>query len=213
MKQTNRWLKGFDWICQSSLVVSAIMMLVLLSACSHVPLMSMAKLSRFDPMTADPAHLRVAVKSPAWLRVPKGGAVMKIGAKVPAHPEETIDETFELIEHPQHDLPAKLADEVAGAEHVAVYRLNPDDLPRLYAAKNEIRHLQQTHAGKVKGHLTVDATGCLAKTAASGQMHEARVTIYFKTSPTEAFFPLIRNYDLMQDISSEIGQLPACNAS
>ncbi len=210
MRWENCLLKSLDWLCKFSLFGSILAILILLGGCSHVPIMSMVKLSQLDPMQSDPAHMRVAMRSPDWLRIAHKGAVLHLGTDLPNKPKENLDETFQLIESPDLPLPAELANEVAISQHMALLRIAPQDLPRLYETKNKIRHLKKVY-GDSHSYLSVNVKGCRLHSTTSPAQSRPLVTIYLKISPKEPFIPLVRNVDLAQQTSGKsLTDLPAC---
>ncbi len=99
---------------------------------------------------------------------------------------------------------------MAGSEHVALFRINPQDLPRLARTQEMVRTLKARHGKQVEGFLTMDVTGC-RHTQHAVKANGAKVTIYLKTAPAEPFYPLIRNYDLANVTGrSYLSELPRC---
>ncbi|CTQ54605.1 hypothetical protein LP7551_03139 [Roseibium album] len=75
-----------------------VMAILTLTACTHVPLATMVKLSTFDMLKTDPVRLRVAIRYPNSLRIPDGGANMLLTVKMKADGTTLLEEEIEFEE-------------------------------------------------------------------------------------------------------------------
>src|SRR5262249_5749211 len=110
-----------------------ILIVLAMTACSHMPVTSMVKLARVDFETSDPAQLRAAIKMPRTLRPRPNGVALRIAVKVGSSPEEPrAFRRRELAE------PGDLVREASADSHIFAYRIDDADLARLTAFRSEL---------------------------------------------------------------------------
>ncbi|MEO0680310.1 MAG: hypothetical protein AAF192_07830 [Pseudomonadota bacterium] len=132
--------------------------LAALAACTTVPVSTLWRLSQVDILTVDAAGLRVAVKAPEALALPRDGAVMTVGARRPDGRE--IQERFVLAPAPQAEADPDLADHASAGFALRAYRVAPEDLERLDAARADIRAWKAEAGDAVQGSLSIAARAC-----------------------------------------------------
>ena len=180
-----------------------------LAGCTSMPLSTMYKLSRMDPMDADPAQIKVAVRADEAIGIGKGDA--QIEFKFDAEDESLhIDEIYliEVVRNPvvQGEL---YADKKPG-ESITVLGLTTSDAQRM-------RQLQLAMApyrnGDVEGSgsFRVNLSGmCLHSKMPPG---EARLDIFLQTSEQDGFFVMAKNLDMREVLAEEgtnMDELPDC---
>ena len=180
------------------------------SACAHVPLMSMAKLSSIDFATTDLSQLRAGIALPDSLAPVDGGVRMTILAET--EDGMTIRRTFALegeAVSSAADPAAGLGDTAKPGETVWVYRLPG----RAAADLDEMRadlmaHKQETGNGG-RMEIRIGAEACRTEPLTDAPL---LMTTFLKTSETETFVPLARNVDLRSLAPAErlAGTLPSC---
>jgi hypothetical protein len=174
-----------------------------------MPLTTMYKLSRMDPMDADPAQIKVAVRADEAIGIGKGDA--QIEFKFDAEDDSLhIDEIYliEVVRNPV--VHGELYADKKPRESITVLGLTTSDAERM-------RQLQLAMAsyrnGDVKGSgsLRVNLSGmCLHNKMPPG---EARVDIFLQTSEQEGFFVMAKNVDMREVLAEEgtdMDELPAC---
>ncbi|MEP9377034.1 hypothetical protein ABLE91_09990 [Aquabacter sp. CN5-332] len=179
---------------------------LLVSACSHMPLASMARLSSFDPMRADLAALRAAVRMPSGIAPVPGGAGLALAYWREGEEDGRRMEAITLEEVKAPEDAASLVAEKGMA--VAVFRIPPADLPRLEAIRAEIetaRAEDQAGGRRPRGSLSVSMKGCVRGPVPDGPLP---VTTYLKIAQGGDFIPLLRDVDL-RSLKSPDGRMTA----
>jgi hypothetical protein len=163
-----------------------------LSGCTSMPLTTMYKLHRMDPMDADPAQIKVAIRADERIGIRKGGA--KIELKFDAEDGTlNIDETFiiEIIRNPS--ISAELVEDKNPGESVTVLRLTESDAQRLKLLQSSLAPYRE-EGRKGSASLGVRLNGvCLHSRMPAGQV---LVDIFLQTSDYDGFFVFARNLDL-----------------
>ena len=187
----------------------ACLITLFLAGCTSMPLTSMYKLSRMDPMEADPAQIKVAVRADEAIGIGKGDA--QIEFKFDAEDGSlSIDEIY-LIEMDRDPIVygALYTDKKPG-ESITVLSLTPGDAERMKQLQLEMAMFRE---GDVKGSgsLRVNLNGiCL-----HSKMHpgEVQLDMFLQTSEQEGFFVLAKNLDLREALAedgTDMDELPDC---
>ncbi|MCG6205486.1 hypothetical protein LPW26_12615 [Rhodopseudomonas sp. HC1] len=186
----------------SQLTAAALLALGTLTACSSVPVTSMVRLARTDLSATDPAALRIAVRLPQGLRPRR--VTLRITVTVGAEKREQafvlgdLDDPAELL---------SLAGEVTKDTTIYAFRIEPADVPRVLAVRDEMA------AHKAKGERGSLALGVGAEACRTGALPATTlITTYLKTERTGDFFPLTRDVDLRKDVPKEAvpERIPLC---
>lgn len=180
-----------------------------LAGCTSMPLTSMYKLSRMDPMEADPAQIKVAVRADEAIGIGKGDA--QIEFKFDAEDGSlSIDEIY-LIEMDRDPIVygALYTDKKPG-ESITVLSLTPGDAERMKQLQLE---MAQFRKGDVKGSgsLRVNLNGmCLNSKMLPG---EVQLDLFLQTSEQEGFFVMAKNLDMREALAedgTDMDELPDC---
>ena len=187
----------------------SLLMALFLAGCTSMPLTTMYKLSRIDPMDADPAQIKVAVRADEAIGIGKGDA--KIEFKFEAEDGSlNIDEIYliEVVRNPV--MHGELFAAKKPGESITVMGLTAGDARRMRQSQLAVAPYRD---GDVKGSgsLRINLSGmCLHKEMPSG---EVLLDIFLQTSEQDGFFVFARNLD-MQEILTEEGKtlddLPGC---
>ena len=180
-----------------------------LAGCTSMPLTTIYKLSRMDPMDADPAQIKVAVRADEAIGIGKGDA--QIEFKFDAEDDSlNIDEIYliEVVRNPvvQGEL---YADKKPG-ESITVLGLTTSDAERMKQLQLEMAPFRN---GDVKGSgsLRVNLSGmCLHNKMPPG---EVQVDMFLQTSEQEGFFVMAKNLDMREVLAEEgtnMDELPDC---
>ena len=180
-----------------------------LSACTSVPLTTLYKLHKIDPMEADPAQIKVAIRAHDRIGIREGGA--KIEVKFEAEDGSlNIDETYlvEIIRNP--DMSAELLAGINPGESVTVLGLTQSDIQRMRAVQSSVAAISKDDP-EGSGSLGVFLDGvCLQSKMPEGTV---LIDIFLQTSDQDGFFVLSRNLDLrkqsMQD-GTDLDDWPGC---
>lgn len=194
--------------------LSAALIAALASAgCGHVPVSTMWALRNFDSLSVDPALLRAAVRLPRAFQPRPGGVkvVATWGKKGDPASEKKIDialqETSLSAEGPA------LGKEIRQGHYLQVYRVAPDDVPRLRALQAEIARAKAQRQAD-HGSLGVGADACRIDDLPEGPI---LMTTFLKTSEETGWLTVLKDIDLraavtkdkpLEDIVPPCGKLP-----
>jgi hypothetical protein len=182
---------------------------MVLSACTSVPLTTLYKLNKIDPMEADPAQIKIAIRADDRIGIREGGA--KIEVKFEAEDGSlNIDETYlvEIIRNPE--MRAELFADKNPGESVTVLGLTKSDIQRMRAVQSSVAAISKGDP-EGTGSLGVFLDGvCLHSKMPEG---DVLIDIFLQTSDQDGFFLLSRNLDLrkqsMQD-GTDLDDWPDC---
>ena len=185
----------------------AIVLAILLTACGHMPLRSMVKLSKIDFETTDPAQVRAAVKLPRQLQPRPNKVVMRIKVAMTGRPEEVLDFALREVADPSELL--SMQSELEADTHIFAYRLTAADTERVTAFRGALmeRHRKQGQRGRLTIEIRADA-------CRSGGLppRDPRITTYLRTAETGEFVALVRDVNVaeMMQTSDIAGRLEPC---
>lgn len=175
-------------------LMSSLVAAGLASACGHVPLTSLPKLSRIDIRTTKLTDLRASLSVPADIRPLPGGVTMTIVVE----PKEggrherkvVLEEVRDAVEL------AALPVMVSPGRRLTVFRLSPADAARLTVFRDEML-LGAGQSGN-RGSLSLAADKACRTGDLSGK--PIPMTGYLKTSETQDYVPLMRDVDLREAV-------------
>ncbi|PKR87258.1 hypothetical protein CXZ10_20880 [Pleomorphomonas diazotrophica] len=180
-----------------------------LSSCGAVPLTSLPSLARIDPRTTDFSVMMVALAAPRSIDAVAGSVHVEFKSRVDDAPERT--DTFVLA---PTTAPVDLTDMVGTlreSESLSIYALPPEEAARLTIARDQL--IAERAAGhKVTASIGVTARSfCLAGVVPAGDL---LITTYLRTSETQRFVPLVRDFDLASqpDLTASLRTLPPCSS-
>ncbi len=180
-----------------------------LASCGAVPLTSLPSLARIDPRTTDFSVMMVALAAPRSIEAVPGSVRVEFKSRVDEEPEKT--DTFSLA---PTTAPVDLTDMVGTlreSESLSIYALPPEEASRLTAARDRL--ISERAAGhKVTASIGVTARSfCLSGGVPTGNL---LVTTYLRTSETQRFVPLLRDFDLASqpDLAAGLRTLPPCSS-
>ncbi|MBO6717233.1 MAG: hypothetical protein JJ913_04670 [Rhizobiaceae bacterium] len=176
--------------------------LFLLGGCASLAPAAVGKLATFDPLSAEPGSVAVAVKTDERLVLRTGDVVMRITLK-PRGAEPGFDEAFDLEVLAAAEAPAI---QTGPHEHVLVARVAPVDHARLASTQQRARAAR----GQGRGAFSVAIRGACR----SGDVDPADLVVstYLRTTPGEPYFPLTREIRLARAIGADaVAAIPPCD--
>ncbi|MGL6211791.1 MAG: hypothetical protein ACRC14_18360 [Paracoccaceae bacterium] len=163
---------------------------LLLMSCTTLVPSTVAQLAQTDPLTANPAAIRLAVTLPGGLSVTRGTALLTLSAKRGA---ETVADDFTLVQ-------------TDGSDGMQVFALSSADVLRMRALQSEIAQWKAQGAGQ--GALGLGIGGCAV---GSGPAPDARGSASIRLAADGPFLPLIRDAPLSQLIGAKaLASIPPC---
>jgi len=192
-------------------LLSGAVVAALLAACSHVPVETMWKLRKFDPMTADPATIRAAVAAPALYAPREGGAKMVL-TQTRRGGEEVMRLEIVLEEVPVVSETGLARVRPRRGSVLRAYRIGDKDVPRLIEARRQAAERSAKEPGVYAGSFAVGVDGCRVGDVALPE--EVRVSTWIKTADTDGYIPLIDDIDLVATVGRDklLEASPACPA-
>lgn len=145
-----------------------------LMGCATLSPVTLARLSRLDPLESDPNLIAARLTLPPGVAIKPGGAVLAISAQ-------------------NQDTGARLEGRypLVGAE--GIWRLAPADAAALTVLQSQIQEMKATAPDAVEGTLAVGVEGCRVP---PGPAPDARVSVDISLDGGAAFLPLVRNAPL-----------------
>ena len=179
--------------------VLALSSVLLLTGCGHVPVSTMWALRNFDSLSVDPAHLRAAVRLPRAFQPRPGGVkvVATWGRKGVPESEKKIE--IALQETSLSSEGPALAREIRHGAYLQVYRVAPDDVPRLRALQAEIARAKAEKRAD-HGSLGVGADACRIDDLPDGPI---LMTTFLKTSDETGWLTVLKDIDLRTAVTKE----------
>ncbi len=193
-----------------SIVPRVFMMLalVILGGCLSTPLSSLPKLARLDFLTMDFAEVRAGLRQPSALALRPGDFVMTVKTKTDGSSDETADR-FVLVEATEPAERQSLATEAKPGFALSVWRIAPEDVPRLASIQERTR-VSIKYGPRVRGSIEIAVTGgCVRADIPAGPF---AVSTYLKPARGESFITLSTDADLRGMIMAKGQQvsLPRC---
>ncbi len=178
-----------------------------LSGCASLSPGAVAGLAGFDPFSADPAALAVAVRTTQALRLRTGDVSLRV-ALAAADPAEAFDETLRLavVDDPQG---TGIALEPGRPERVHVATVAPEDRARFAAIQARVKAYKAAGRPQGRGTLAISVSGgCREGDIDAGK---ARLSTYMRTSADRPFFALTRDQPLDRALAGvPFERLPSC---
>lgn len=180
---------------------------VLCTACVSLSPGAVAGLAGFDPFSADPAAIAVAVRTTQALRLRTGDVTLRV-ALAADDPVEAFDETFRLAIIADGQA-AGVVVEPGSGESVHVASVAAQDRDRLAAVQAKVRAYKAAGRPAGRGTLTVAVTGgCRTRPIDAAA---ARLTTYMRTAADRPFFALTREQPLRKALAGvALDRLPDC---
>lgn len=160
----------------------ALLLLALFVAgCGSVNPITVARLARLSPETADPANFQVMLLMPDELKVPPGGAALRLSAK--------RDDTGEALDQ---DIILRDQDAVAADTDrpARLFSIAPADLPRVRDFQSRIAAWKSAAPDATHGSMSVGVSACRT---CGGPAPDARVSTRIRIQPDGPFLPLATN--------------------
>ncbi|QDG74737.1 hypothetical protein [Labrenzia sp. PHM005] len=172
-----------------------------LSACGHVPLTTIAKLSQFDMLETNPDALRLAVKYPEGIQIPQGGATMALTLKRKQDGVVLMEEELAFEEVVSKAEKAELSQELQDGWRLEIYRLPEENLPFFRSFQKHMASMSKSEREKVEGTLNIGVSGCLLT---AEKPSDIRVSTFLKAAELGGYVTLLRNFDLEEQMT-ELG--------
>lgn len=164
-----------------------------LSGCMSMPLTSMYKLSKINPLEAKPEDIRIAIRTLDIVSIEKGMVQMRI-AYTADDDSIRFDHTY-LVEVIQNDLLSKvLLDTKQPNEVVTVMHLSAEDATQMLHWQQQIREYKQ-RGGEGTGTFTIGVSDtCLLERLPEDELE---VDIFIQVDSQDGYFVMFEDMDLL----------------
>jgi hypothetical protein len=123
------------------ILISAVM---LLTACSNVPLSTVYKMIRLNPLDIDPRQLIVAVRVPEGMKVRHGDIVIDFAFKT-EQPNVSFSCKSLVQVNSDYPIPEELTEDIHMNEHITILQLSEDDALAMYNGQQAVKSYRVDH--------------------------------------------------------------------
>ena len=176
--------------------VGLLILAFFLTGCVGMPITSMFKLRKMNPMEVDPAQFKVAIRMDERIGIPEDGVHMTL--KFDSEDGSlSIDDTYVVEVTRNPILTPELIDDKATWKSVTVLQLTDSDAQKLTGVQSLLRPHSE---GQASGSLSfgVDVKGVC--TYGPIPAEKVLIDIFVQASNKDGFFAVSRNLDLFQSV-------------
>lgn len=186
------------------------LLLVCLSGCSSIPLTTMYKLSRLNPMEADPGQIKIAIRAHQAIGIPHGAARISLGYET--HDKNTIIEDVYFVEIIKNSvLTPELTEDKSPLEHITILQLSAEDAQRMRTVQ-ELVKTDKANDVEGSGYLGVGLHDtCLNQE--SLPQDGLTVDIFMQTSNQDGYFIFTEDFNITETRdgwNGDLSQWPQC---
>ena len=174
-----------------------VLAVLLLSACTSVPLSTMWKLRSSSPLETPAQDLSVAIRSPKLIDLRSAKTALDFGYQWSGSASDKVVENFDLVLSPSNLLPESVGRDLESNEQVHILRLAKSDHTRFSQAQHKIKQLKKTHPDG-KGWFSVGLSAFCLKSRTEPE--ELLVNIYLQTEKLGEYLHLIRNLNVSKEL-------------
>ena len=178
-------------------LLSTLLLLLFISACSSIPLKTMYHLAKADLMTVDPIHLSAATRVPNELQESKKGVQMtfsswlgkkKSNAKVLKIKLEKVADKEKLL---------SIKPLEKNSYTTLLYRLSAKDIERIKVFRQQHKKRKKVYGDNLLGSFSIAASYCRTGKLSGKPI---LVSTWVKVGKDTGLLPLIIDHDLQQDL-------------
>lgn len=185
---------------------------VALSACVSGNPRTLYELSQFDPLSADPAGIAVAVKTDRKLYLRQGDVMLRM-ALASEDSDRAFDERFVLTVIEDRE-PSGFSQTLKADEHVLSAAIAAEDRKRFRATQARARAARADNATEGKGSISVSING--GCTSGPLDLKETTVRSYMRTQAGGRFFPLtgeMKLAEVFRQAKAPVAGIPSCDGA
>ncbi|EKF19136.1 hypothetical protein [Nitratireductor pacificus] len=191
-------------IFSGHLRAAALLCAMTLSGCMATSPRALYALSTFDPLTADPRDVAVAVRTDRNLLLRHGDVELRMALAA----DDTFDETFVLAVSGV-GANQRFEQPVAPGNHVLMAAIAPEDRARFERIQRRAREARAAGTTKGRGTLSVAIRGGCRNGPLDAGSVSARS--YMRTAAGGSFFPLTGEIGLREMLGAEaVAAIPSC---
>ena len=191
-----------------ALVLPFLATLMIVPACSGIPISSIYKLRNFDPLATNIDAFYVAVRIPDKFSLLSNGVVLTIGTTGTERDAPHM-ENFYLQPLNENEMITLLNKYGKPRTEIFAFRIGPVDQLRFNTLRSKMKRAK---ANGATGSLSIDTKACRKHKEFPDKL---LVSTFLKTEETDEFVPIILNHNLVEDFDGiDLGMfLPRCATS
>lgn len=190
------------------MLVGAIM---LLTACSSMPLSTMFKMIRLNPLDIDPRELVVAVHVPQGMKVRDGDIVIDFKFDT-GQPTNSFNHQFLVAVNADYQIPQALTEDLSPNEHITVLQLSKQDAETMYQAQQTVKAYRENNDDGVGSFGLKLNSACRDK---NFSINDSNLDLFVKLKDDEEFFVFIEDLNLADMTSGAediLANIPNCSS-
>ncbi len=193
-------------------LLSTLLLMLFISACSAIPLKTMYHLATTDLMTVDPAYLSAATRVPSGLRESKKGVKMTFSSWLGEKKKnaKVLEIKLEKVTDKEKLLSIKALEKTSYT--TLLYRISAKDVERIKAFRQQHKKRKQAYGDNMQGSFTIGVSYCRA-----GKLSDKPILVstWLKVGKDTGLLPLIIDHDMQEDLKKNDKSidkiLPLCN--
>jgi hypothetical protein len=189
------------------ILISAV---ILLTACSNMPLSTMYKMIRLDPLDIDPRQLVVAVRVPEGMKVRHGDIVINFAFQT-EQPNVSFSHKFLVQVNSDYSIPEELTKDIHNSEHITILQLSKDDALAMYNGQQVVKSYRVDHEDGAGSFGLKIESACRDE---NFSLNDAKLDVYVKLKNDEEFFTFTEDLELIElnaDMQGAFKKLPNCS--
>ena len=175
-------------------VISALLGMTVLAACTNVPITSIPKLASIDPATTDFSQVEVAVRVPEDFRLHRDGAKIDVVLTPEGEDPQSLNLELQYSEAPL--TPFLMRQEGRGSK-IMRFEIDPEDAQRASDYRDQVIATQARLKAVGRGgsaSFSIGATGCL--TPGANPFQDLKLKYFMRTKPDEEFYPPLKEIQI-----------------
>lgn len=179
-----------------AIYLSAVILALALTACSHMPISTMAKMVTLDETKINPIAGNYAFRLPNNVQMAQGQPVVTISLTATAT-QPAVSETF-IMQKVSAPLSSKhLLSQVKVGRHIDVYKFSQKDQTIANALRPRIRKMQIEKNSQKNGRGKVQMKFALCTTT-NVTMHDTVGNVYIQLNPQDDFLTLLQDVNFLE---------------
>ncbi|MDV6315333.1 hypothetical protein RBK99_02935 [Idiomarina sp. HP20-50] len=185
--------------------------LILVASCTNIPLSTMIKMMKLNPLETDPQQLVVAVVAPDGVNVRDGDIVIDFSFRAD-EPNVSFEYHFPVIVNDDYSVPDSLKEDVQDNEKIMIMQLSKEDAQTMAKGQQTVKDYRKNNEKGGAGSMNVRLVSACRNNEFSWGNSE--LNVYLKTQDAENFFLFLEDMDVTKletDVQRNINAIPKCD--
>lgn len=174
-----------------AILISAVMVL---TACSNMPLSTMYKMIRLNPLDIDPRQLVVLVRVPEGMKVRHGDIVIDFEFQT-EQPNVSFNHKFLVQVNSDYPIPEALTQDIHMNEHITIFKLSKEDALAMYNGQQAVKSYRVDHEDGAGSFGLKIQSACRDE---NFSVNDSKLDVYVKLKDDEEFFIFTEGLKLME---------------